>query len=83
MFLDLIQTSSKCYTRASDFIHDVLYLTHEHLLADPILGEGETANMKQLRSDFQQYIAIFVRKNKLSREVCTFIRDFVVCAAHI
>lgn len=82
MFLDLIKTSSKHYTRPSDFVHDVLHLTHEHLLATPTVSEGETANMKQLRSDFQQYIATIVRK-ELSTEVCTCIRDFVVCAAHI
>ena len=83
MFLNYISASSKRYKVPSEFLDDVLSLKTEHLLADPSLGEKQTASMKKLRSDFKADILTFLRKKKLSREACICLWNVLVCAAHI
>lgn len=83
MFLGYISASSKHYKVPSRFLDAVLSLKTEHLLADPSLGEEQTASMMKLRSAFKERIMTFVKKNKLSREACKCLCDILVCAAHI
>ena len=82
MFLDYIKASSRHYKPAPGFIHDVLTLESEHLLADSSLGEEEAANRMKLWRDFQQFVRKFVWVKKLSEDCACKLRDVLVCAAH-